>query len=722
MYKPYSAKGEVWDIGFDGHSFPVHLPKEGYVYNFFTGRCEQRPMLNYHIRKKKNQVWRRTELPKEWKKWRREERKRQKSDPHYVHPEAQKFRIQEWDRRINGVWMKWQGRYIYLTGLHYFHMNWMKFDFGYPAFRFVDLKLFYALECAIQDPDAVGLVFGTRRRFGKTAVEFTFLMEGITRKKDAFAGFQHNSDDDAQKTWKKYIPTAWKHLPDFFRPVYDDNSKMTKEIWFRHKPERAKEEEEEQSNNSTELNSYFDFRKSSITAYDGEKLFRYGMEEPGKFFTGNVLERFNVVRECFHDGHRIVGKCFLPTTIEESTGESLQHFVDLFEASYFDMRPANNRTETELYNLFIPAWESYKVDLHTGINDDEQSKKELDAIRKYKEVHGTMTEVASFKRKYPYTWAEAKMRGVEEAVFPAIILNNRKTELDLAEEKNYSVGNFEWKDGIVDGIVYWNENPYGRWKLSKRYRPDKRFNNLVHETNRYVNGERKPLFEPRGELYAASGGDTVEHGKDVVAKNKASNATSHVILRPMPQDYNKDMGEWLSKKLICQYKARPDDPRDYYEDMIKQCRFFGIPILFEKNKKGVMNHFEERGYGPFMSWRPKSTFTEKGNRQKGKGLPTSEIMIDNFYIPQTQSYLKEYGHDIDFEDLIDELLNFNRKYTRWADLFISLSITLLALENPPMYGGRHDDVINVRDIFPKNKIQKRTRLTPLSDEIRSVFS
>lgn len=707
MYKEYSAKGEVLDIGFDGHSFPVHLPKQGYVYNFFTGKMEQRQAINWNVRNKEKQLWSRTELPKEWRKWRRLEIKRQESDPSYVHPEAQKFREQEWDRRINGVWFKWMGKYVYLTGLHYFHLNYMKFSFGYPAFREIDLVVFYALQCAIEDPNSHGLIFATRRRFGKTAILFTFLMEYITRAGTSRSGFQHNSDDDAKDVWDEYVPYAFDHLPDFFKPIYDTNSKMGSNIWFREartsgtKKEESYEDYLDDDLKSPALSSLFDFKKAAETAYDGKKLQRYGNEEPGKFFQGNIKERYKVVRKCLMDGHRIIGKCFLPTTIEESKGESLEYFVDLFEQSFYDIRPSNNRTESGMYNLFIPAYKSYMIDLVTGKNDEVESKRILDAERAEAEKKGDLSDIASLKRKDPYTWKEAKMRGVEDGTFPALILNERLTAIEIMDKKPYRIGNFQYVDNKKDGPVEFVETNYGRWAVS--YLPGSGKNNLVNTYETYYRGEMMKIHEPMGEIYSVGGCDPVDTGKNVVYKNKASMAASHVYLKPLPQDIHSE--EWVGDNFVCQYLSRRDNPIDFYEDMIMQCRFWGSQIHVEANKgKALAQHFERRGYGAFLAWRPKSTFTMKGNKQASPMTPNSET-ITRMYVERLQVWLNKNGHRVPFESLIKQFLDYNPKHARFYDLVVSAGYTLLATELTPQYSGMQEDLPSIQDLFPKSKMK-----------------
>lgn len=651
---------------------------------------EKREIDNYWVRREEKQVFKRTTLPKDWNLWRNEEKKIRKYDESYVHPKCEEFRAQEWDRRVNGYWMKWQGEYVYMTGLHYFHCTWMNFDFGYPDFREIDLTVFYALQAATMDPRSAGVTFATRRRFGKTAILFTWLWDYVTRRHNAYSGFQDVTDDDAKKKWEKYVKIVRRHMPDFFLPVWDTTNKGGEYMWFRTPETTGKSAIEDQKPSVDEngrrfaLDSLFDFRKASPLAYDNAKLHRYAMEEPGKTEVCNVNKRWEKVLECLREGPEFIGKSFCPTTIEEARGEALQNFVDMFEDSFTSERDENGETKSGMYALFIPAYKSYVINKVTGKTDQEESLRRLNNKRKKLEATGDRFKIAAFKRKYPYNWAEAKMRGVEQATFDAIILNERENYLNQLSDnkKPYTVGNFDWVDQ-VDGLVYFRATPNGRWKV--RLLPDADFNNFVTTTHRWDSLKKKivPNFFPGKEFHFCGATDPVDQGQEVTDLKRASMAAAYVYWKgDTHMEHNQGKNYEPGGNFIAQYLARPSDVRQYFEDMIMMCRFYGMRLLIEKNKVSIINHFRDRGYGAFVMERPLTTVTSRG--QVVPGIPgTTDVR--NMYVERLQSFVVDNGHNIYFEELIQQMLDYEPKNIRKLDCLVAAGMTLLAAESKAKY-------------------------------------
>jgi len=82
-----------------------NIPPIGYVYNNLTGKVEKRGVYS-RSPKKLEQYWEPTQLPKDYKKKREKEIKRQAEEEEFFDTELEQFRQQEWDRRLNGFWFK----------------------------------------------------------------------------------------------------------------------------------------------------------------------------------------------------------------------------------------------------------------------------------------------------------------------------------------------------------------------------------------------------------------------------------------------------------------------------------------------------------------------------------------------------------------------------------------------------------------------------------------
>src|ERR1019366_1695506 len=105
---------------------------------------EQSQIAGYdlHI---KDQRFRRTELPHDFKRWDPEKRK--------------EFIAAEWHKRLNGYWFYNNGNIEYITGLHYFYVNWWRIGALYPIWVDADRDFFYVWK-AVEDTLACdGLIY-----------------------------------------------------------------------------------------------------------------------------------------------------------------------------------------------------------------------------------------------------------------------------------------------------------------------------------------------------------------------------------------------------------------------------------------------------------------------------------------------------------------------------------------------------------------------------------
>ena len=111
------------------------IPPVGYVYNIASKQLEHRGVYS-RSDNTKEQYWERVPLPDWYKETvKREdnyERKKKDEDPPFFDERLEAYKKQEWDRRLNGFWYFNNGNPLYITGSHYFYMQWWQIDIGYP--------------------------------------------------------------------------------------------------------------------------------------------------------------------------------------------------------------------------------------------------------------------------------------------------------------------------------------------------------------------------------------------------------------------------------------------------------------------------------------------------------------------------------------------------------------------------------------------------------------
>lgn len=681
---------------------------------------------------KKDQMWRRTELPEQWEEWREEEAALLEDDPEYVHPKIHTFVEQEWNRRLNGYWFFNNGKPTYITGKHYFYVNWWKLDSGYPDYRDTDRKLFYFWQYCIEDDKCYGMVEATMRRQGKTYRGTSDMYEEISRPpQKKSGGIQSKTGDDAKELFREKLIEPWKDLPDFFKPEHNSGSDPKSELSFFRDIERGKRGKNVKHTEDTELRSLIDWKNAKEKAYDGKKKIRLFHDEAGKTNPkqeADVYKRLRIVKPCVWANGKIVGKIYVSTTVEDldEGGAEFKKIWD--ESNQKGARNKNGETPSGLYRYFLSALEgTYYNKYGLSAIEPPSSKEEKEyLLEKYGEENGARVyyqnkredeknkgegEYIAHCRMFPWTEEEMFYADTNQCEFNAYVLTKRGQELEMY--KNIvTTGNFEWSSK-QDGDVRFDHNPVnGRFQVF--FLPDTGEQNRV--SIRGYHGE-KTLWRPNNILAFTIGVDPVDHGAQTV-EGKKSNAAAYVFrkfdlnidrqemifteesLKEDPfWDWKVGRVRWNTNLPVVQYIHRPNDPRDFYEDMIKLARFYGCKVLVENQKTGLINHFRERGYEDFLMYRPSFTFTKDGNSQDTTGIPSSTPMIQQ-YTERISAWVQNYGHLNPFKELNADLIRFNPARPREHDPTVAFGFTLIAAENKE---DVRRSVMDLEDLFPAQR-------------------
>ena len=111
MYNPIEG-GSTKRLKFDDEYIDVHLPPVGYVEdlvpNPYTGKPSReliKAEILFEEKPLEQQKWVRTDYPEGWQKWIADEKIGKRTNKFYFNAEAERFRMQEWRRRYNGVWI-----------------------------------------------------------------------------------------------------------------------------------------------------------------------------------------------------------------------------------------------------------------------------------------------------------------------------------------------------------------------------------------------------------------------------------------------------------------------------------------------------------------------------------------------------------------------------------------------------------------------------------------
>mgnify|MGYP003114546113 CR=1 FL=1 len=632
---------------------PVSIPK-----------IPVRKTIDGYGKKKQEQKWKRNPLPGNWES---------------LSAKAQSDFIEtEYNRRRDGYWFMNNGKPTYITGLHYYYLNWCKIDIGYPDYWDRDRRFFLVWESAVKDKNCYGLIMPKHRRQGASWKAAAIVLEGITSMYNSNGGIMSKTGADSKKLFDKVV-YLFRNLPPFFQPIIEGTDSPKTVLSFKKPGERITKNNKSVAK-SEALNSQIDWRNTKNNSYDGDKLAIFVSDEGGKWLEADVSKNWQIVKPALSQGKKIVGKAFLPSTVNEmeSGGKSFKDIWD--DSDQYDKVPGTNRTKSGLYRYFTQAYDGYEgfidefgmsvIDNPKGkVLDSDGDLIELGA----KEYLGQIREglkndtnkLAEHKRQFPWTPEEAFRVSVDTCLFDAEKIYQQIEYLEVVGSSLVTTGNFIWENSKQDSVVRWIPDKKGKWNIS--WVPSIKVSN-----NRGG--------EPPNKETIVAGCDPFDH--DVTTDGRRSNGAAYVFKK-------FSMHEEESHMFVAEYIARPPKAEMFYEDMLRMCVFYGCQILVENNKIGLIQYFKKRGYEKYLMARPESTHTKfSKTRQVELGLPTTGQAVISAMTDALQAYVYDYiGMKEDgtmgnlfFYDLLKDLLEFDVTNRTKFDASMAAGITLLAAQ------------------------------------------
>lgn len=657
----------------------------------------------FHQYPTKDQYWRREELPDFYYELRPAERMRQLEEEHlvdqgklekvtYYNPVLEQYRRLQWEHRINGVHMFVNGEVIYLTGPHWWYLQWCQFDHkennGYPLFYKSQVPRFYFRKYCKEDPLSLGYIIIGARGFGKTSEETGEILESLTKApRRQKAALQSKSEDDAKDVifLGKFVP-VFKSLPDFFKPEFDHGSNPLTKLNFFREAKRGTKARDVKYGPEYELENTIFFVSAKEKALDGATLTEVFNDEVGKTNPkkeADVKKRMQVNRFCVYRNDRKIGLIRATSTVEEMD-EGGDECYAIWKESDQRRRTENGLTKTGLYQMFVSCLDTSTkfADKYGNIDKDAAYKwhmNERDSRRH------DLQDLSSWMRKNPMNSTEAFIKDASKSVFNVFILNNRLEELKAMKRLPYLVGNLYYPSGVIDTEVDFKEDPHaGRFYVGKLLDVDQVYEDqrkLANNISYYKDSEGKKIWQPRNNRLFRIGNDPIKYSK--TKDPRASKASFYVYeLYNGAVDTGKAMKDWETANWILEYIERPVDPATTYEDLIMAIRYFGCSVLIESNIKEVVKHLVDRGYGDCIifkhNYSPEEDFIQNTRTDDG-GISSVKEVIHS-YVTRLISQINKHGHRIKFPRLIQSLLEFEPENTTMHDAAVAAGYALLAAE------------------------------------------
>ena len=575
---------------------------------------------------------------------------------------------EEFDRREDGFWFMNNGEPTYITGSHYMYLQWTKTDAEIIEYRKANQLFHYFWAACKADPRCYGMCYLKNRRSGFSFMASAEAVNLATITKDSKYGMLSKTGADAKEMFvNKVVPIA-NNYPFFFKPLQDGQEQPKKEISYK-KPSKKLTEKTLKAFAKDDglgegLNTVVDWLNTGDYSYDGQKLKMLIQDEAGKWEKDKCIKtNWGKTKTCLRMGRRIVGKCMMGSTAGalDSGGEE---FRNIYYNSHLEVteRDGNGRTPSGLYALFIPMEWNYEgyIDIYgyPVFNDPEEPIKDVwgDII-----TQGVITEwkneVAGLKhdpdalnthyRQFPMTENQAFRDESANSIFNLTRLNDQMDyNEDLYRDGVLTRGNFMWKNNEQDSEVVFYPDQKGRFHLTKVLPPALQ-NNVVIK-----NGIKCPGNEHIGSF----GCDPYDISGTV---GKGSNGALHGLSKT-------HMEEFPMNHFFLEYISRPPTAEIFYEDVLMALHFYGMPILVENNRPGLLKYIARRGYRGFSMNRPDKRYNKLSvsERELG-GLPMSGPQVLHDHMNAINTYIEHYvGWDLNTDEIGQ--MYFNRTLTDWS--------------------------------------------------------
>lgn len=601
-------------------------------------------------KKPENQVWEPTELPTK------------------ISP-AQRDKFDElidteMTRRIEGHFFYNGGDITYITGNHYFMLQHCKVEGDYGLFFEPQRMLFIYMEACFADDRCFGICFLKSRRIGFSTVSYAVILNQATLTRDSLFGIVSKTGDDASSVFGKLVK-SFRSMPNWMKPM---TASVAKKELVLDEPLEKISKNNKVVEESEGLRTTINWKSTALNSYDSERLKVGFFDEVSKFPKDVPFNKYwPIVRTTLRRGFLIVGKAIVGSTANE-----LSKGGNEFKEVYFNSKPykennyggrgADGRTASGLYNLFIPADENYEgcFDIHGRIVKEDPDEPVLGLhggyiyagsktlLKQEREGKPTKEEQYEGMRQFPMNEQEAFRDPINISNFNVTKIYEQIEQINDAMAKSPVIrGDFLWKNGERGSEVIWKPNKDGRFYVSWLPPEDMR--------NKYfVKGGRK---FPANTQYAVGGCDPYDINKTIDAR--ASNGGFHIVTK---RTINENVPNY---QFVLEYIERPPLARQFYEDVLKACFFYGVQVLVEDKNRGIFNYFENMEYYDYLMDRPKRTLpkNERYNKKVRKGVPPTIDVITQS-TEAIQFYIEEKcGFD---EDNNAGDMYFNRTLLDWS--------------------------------------------------------
>ncbi len=646
------------------------MRQEHQIYGITYRTPELPSRIGNFRQKKEEQYFRKQEIPDIFDDLEFDE------DGNAIYSEEQAdFIRNEWAKINDGYWFWNNGIQTYITGLHYFYLNyWTLEDGNTPDYRDVDRRYFYFQDYCERVPHCFGVIRIKKRREGATSQATCYLVwKAITHRK-SFCGIISKTGKDASDAFVYMVMNGYRNLPVFFKPRAEDEETKT-ELVFKKKKDKRKVKGREKGkifDDDIGLESKINYKNTALNSYDSGRTTAMLMDEAGKWPKEVPVNQYwPIVKKTMGRGAIKVGFCLIPSTANDakSGGEPYKALFD--ESSQF----GNSVTATGLYRYFCPAYDGYEgfIDKYgMSIVDDPTEDQKQYILDRYgmkieygaKQYLMNQRKIITDKkalseeiRMNPFTEDEAFMIDQKKCYFNSEKIYN---QIDFLKEERVGLRRVRlfWK---TERTVDFADDPDGPWIVYKL--PNDAEKNAFMEKD----GQRHP-----GNAHKYVSG--IDPFKSSVISGKGSMGVCYVFERLNPADPNN------SCMPIAEYVDRPRLKSMFHDEMLKAAVYWGYKACYENDVgDDFVDFFTNKNFKQYLMRTPESAIDKMRRRTVQKfGVTSGDSFAMARQLDTCITYIEGHCEKIVFTDLLEELLQYDHENRTPFDRSVAFMISLLA--------------------------------------------
>lgn len=637
----------------------------------------------------KLQKWRRKDLPDYF-----DDIKKDEDGNALLNAKQSEYAKEEVRRCKEGFYFMSNGVLTYITGKHYFYLQWWKLeDDIYPDYRDADRRYFLFLNYWEFVLWCLGIFRGKKRREGASSQATSNLIYECIFYTNSNCGLVSKTQIDSRDTFTDMAAFGYQQLPIFLKPRQLNREGSVTELVFAAKIDKK-------NSNSKGLRSKINYRAPVLNAYDRGRMSRILADEGGKWPLDIPFSKFvAIVSKTLVKGAKRVGFMEAPSTVNEMTkGGGGQFKIAWDGANQF--KTNGKKTPNRFVTYFTPAYDNYEgfidefgmsvIDEPTPeqyeylvkkwvvkdpITGDTVSEISEEDIKKGAKVYvlsrriGLTGELLEEEiRMNPCTVQEMFEAANTGCAFNSFNINQRKHEIEenpiykrkVIFYRNEDTQKVQWRD-ITD-----NEKNF-HWEIT--WFPKENQQNI----SILINGGKCPGRSDDGAIAVDS------YSNSQGGRKYGSKACALIGRRSDLLDPNN------TGKPIGMLYGRPSEKDKLHNQILLAGEFYGYPIWYEHTADDYDGFFRDRGKVGYLGIYPQSLIdpTKRESAERHRGTPITPFSLTK-QLDNGISFFENHCDKIDWIEILDNALLFDPYDRTKFDILVSFLILISVLTDRPI--------------------------------------